>query len=324
MQPKNRLHPYMVGGGRVPMGVFRGGAGAAPPPPNRPRNFCSVEVPNIGKDTWHHTLLLYILENRLPVTGTSLEWFRSYLTDRTHIFTAGLTSTSPLPLFCVFHKVQVWVQLNSSHTLKPLPTFSPITISCTTYLLMTHKVTTAATSLMCQRFYPACRLVSTTWIHFIHHFACSSPHSTTELIWFGFRSNLAMISYCGIFIHPLCLHRAQSWYLTQSYPWSHTSAKLQVRVFPPQKAATTARCSDWWSHEATIVTSLVLSRLDYCNSVLFGLTAPTLAPLQRVQNVAARLVLRLDHRAHIKPALQRLHCDGTNAVQDCHRDARYS
>ena len=35
--------------------------------------------------------------------------------------------------------------------------------------------------------------------------------------------------------------------------------------------------------------------------------ASTLAPLQRAQNVAARLVLRLDHRAHIKPALQRLH-----------------
>jgi len=52
---------------------------------------------------------------------------------------------------------------------------------------------------------------------------------------------------------------------------------------------------------------LVLSRLDYCNSLLFGLPASTLAPLLRVQNVAARLVLRLDHRPHIKPALQRLY-----------------
>ena len=61
-----------------------------------------------------------------------------------------------------------------------------------------------------------------------------------------------------------------------------------------------------------LVTLLVLSRLGYCNSVLFGLPASTLAPVQRLQNVAARLVVRLDHRAHIKPALQRLHCDGMN------------
>ena len=40
--------------------------------------------------------------------------------------------------------------------------------------------------------------------------------------------------------------------------------------------------------------------------VLFELPASTLAALQRVQNVAARLVLKLDHRTPVKPALQRL------------------
>jgi len=56
-----------------------------------------------------------------------------------------------------------------------------------------------------------------------------------------------------------------------------------------------------------LVMSLVISRLDYCNAVLVGLPASTVAPLQRAQNAAARLVLGLDRRSHIKPARKRLH-----------------
>ena len=56
-----------------------------------------------------------------------------------------------------------------------------------------------------------------------------------------------------------------------------------------------------------MVTSLVLSRLDYCNAVLAGLPASTLAPLQHAQKAAARLALWLDRRSHITTALQKLH-----------------
>ena len=56
-----------------------------------------------------------------------------------------------------------------------------------------------------------------------------------------------------------------------------------------------------------LVMFLVMSRIDYCNSVLAGLPASTLSPLQRVQNSAARLVLGLSRQSHITPALQQLH-----------------
>ena len=50
-----------------------------------------------------------------------------------------------------------------------------------------------------------------------------------------------------------------------------------------------------------------MSRIDYCNSALAGLPQSTLAPLQRVQNAAARLVLELGAREHVTPSLLQLH-----------------
>jgi len=51
----------------------------------------------------------------------------------------------------------------------------------------------------------------------------------------------------------------------------------------------------------------VLSRLDYCNAILAGLPKSTIAPLQRTQNAAARLVSRLGPRDHVRNALRSLH-----------------
>ena len=56
-----------------------------------------------------------------------------------------------------------------------------------------------------------------------------------------------------------------------------------------------------------LVAAFVLSRLDYCNALLAELPAATLAPLQRVQNAAARLVLDLRRTDHVTPALIELH-----------------
>ncbi|KAK3551339.1 hypothetical protein QTP70_015019 [Hemibagrus guttatus] len=70
------------------------------------------------------------------------------------------------------------------------------------------------------------------------------------------------------------------------------------------------RIQPFLSTQATqvLVQSLVISRLDYCNSLLAGLLLNAIRPLQMIQNAAARLVFNLVFKfSHTTPLLRSLH-----------------
>ena len=57
----------------------------------------------------------------------------------------------------------------------------------------------------------------------------------------------------------------------------------------------------------TLAHAITTSRLDYGNSLMYGLPGTLVTRLQRVQNSAAGLVTRTRKRQHITPVLNSMH-----------------
>ena len=93
-----------------------------------------------------------------------------------------------------------------------------------------------------------------------------------------------------------------------------SNMSLQVNIKNTCKAAyyritNVRRIRKYLSNQAnqTLVHALITGRIDYCNSILYGLPAKQIAKLQRLQNSAARLIFKIPRFYHISPFLHTLH-----------------
>ena len=61
----------------------------------------------------------------------------------------------------------------------------------------------------------------------------------------------------------------------------------------------------------------ITSRVDSCNSLLFGLPDVLIKTLQMIQNVAARMVTRTRNYDHVSPVVRQLHWLPTQEARCC-------
>lgn len=265
-------------------------------------------------DTVDHATLLDILSHRFSINGRCLTWFQSYLANRTQVFTTSSTQSAPIPLNAGVPQGSV---------LGPVE-FVAYTED-TSGVLSAHDVLYHLYADDTQA-YDHCKLSDvpvlinslTTSIDDLSQSLASHRlqlnESKTEFIWFGTRTSLAKIppQYRTLSVGSSTVSSCDCVRDLGVYLDSELSMKKHVSKIASighYHLRRLRQLRNYLSQPVTrqAVTALILSHIDRCNSILIGLPASTTAPLQGVQNSAARLVLSLDRRASITVALQQLH-----------------
>lgn len=136
----------------------------------------------------------------------------------------------------------------------------------------------------------------------------------TELIWFASKANISKLSSADVTLNLNNVTIQPSAEVRDLGVWLDPHLSMQCHVtktaqtcFYVLRSIRAIRDKIPQDLLVTLVTTLILSRLDYGNAVFANLPAKTLAPLQRVQNMAARIVGHLGPRDHLTNALRQLH-----------------
>uniref|UniRef100_A0AAR2KZX5 Reverse transcriptase domain-containing protein n=1 Tax=Pygocentrus nattereri TaxID=42514 RepID=A0AAR2KZX5_PYGNA len=259
-------------------------------------------------DTVNHKILLSILSG-LGISGTAWKWFESYLEGRCYQVTwRGSTSTP----------------CNLSTGVPQCSVLGPLLFSLYTRSLG-HVISSHGFSYHCYAddtqlilsFPPNDTQVSTriaasladvaSWMT-THHLKLNP--SKTEMLYIpgssGIRCDLS-IPFENTLITPSTEARSLGVVVDDQLSFmAHVANLTRSCRFLLYNIR---RIRPFLSREATqvLVQSLVISRLDYCNSLLAGLPMRTIRPLQLIQNPAARLVFNLPKFSHVTPLLRSLH-----------------
>ena len=264
-------------------------------------------------DTIDHTIHVHRLHTDFGFTDTVLQWFSSYLTDRTHYVSLSNHCSDLVPVHSGVPRVSVLGPILFTMYTKPL---SAIIDS---HSIMHHSF---ADDLQLQISAPPDRI--SELLHSMQSCigdvnACATANmlklndSQTDLMLVtSNRSkhlhNLPTSITIGNAQIPLKqsvkkLSFTLDCHLTMN---AHVSNIARTCYFELRRLASIRRFLTSTA-TATLVSAFVLSRIDYCNSLLFGSTHDVKSHLQRIQNYAARVILRLPMSSSITIHLKSLH-----------------
>ena len=265
-------------------------------------------------DAIDHPILVHRLHTDLGFTDAILQWFSSYLTDRTHYvplssqcsaFThvhSGVPQGSVLgpkilftmyikPLSAIINSHSI-IHHSFADDLQLQMSDPPDIISELLHSMQSSicdiKAWATANMLKLNDNKKELMLVTSKRTKHLHSLPTSITIGNAEIPFKKSVKNLGFILDCHLTMNAHVSNIARTCYFEQR-------RLASIRRFLTSTAT------------ATLVSAVVLSRIDNCNSLLFGSTHDVTSHLQRIQNYAARVILRLPQSSSITIHLESLH-----------------
>ena len=264
-------------------------------------------------DTIDHTILVHRLHTDFGFTDTVLQWFSSYLTDRTHYVSLSNHCSAFAPVHSGVPRGSVLGPILFTMYIKPLSAIidshsiihhsfaddlqlqmsaPPDRISELLHSMQScisdvkawatanmPKLNDSKTELM---------LVTSKRSKHLHNLPTSITIGNARIPFKQSVKNLGFTLDCHLTMNAHVSNIARTCY-------------FELRRLDSIRRFLTSTAT------ATLVSAFDLSRIDYCNSLLFGSTHDVTSHLQRIQNYAARVILRLPMSSSITIHLKSLH-----------------
>ena len=271
-------------------------------------------------DTVDHSLLLDVLSNKFRVGGTALNWFNSYLhprslqvmigkelsSERDSPFSVPQGSCAGAQLFNLYCSTLHEVVISSDENEKPLSLYG---FANDHTICNQFKANDRSAELESITKFQQCASSLKSWMDLNR---LQMNNAKTEFILYGSQPQLDKCTTDEILIVDLIIKRSETVrqlgaFLDKNLNFKHhittkcsNAMKNILKIKNIRKYLTQ-------SVAEILVLSTVVSYLDYCNSILAGLPSSEISRMQRVQNIAAKLMLGKSKFHSSSECLRELH-----------------